>query len=678
MDAVYEARVSAWVAKRDDNSKSVVKILTHVGYTDDGDSGNDPEPAGAVLDGVTVTQGYGGTLDGSSGFGAGVYALPGSNPNIAYCTFTNNRATGRYSRGGAIRARHASTISYCTFRNNAAIGENSHGGAVSVHASSSVSHSTFNNNRAIGAGSAGGAIFVSNSSTISYCTFNNNTAYYAGAVYAFSGSFVTHCTLYNNTASRGGALQANDSTISYCTFRDNAATEHNGAGGGAATIYGASLSHCTFTNNTADGTGGAINTWSGSTISHCIFTNNSVTKANSLGGAIYAHTTTTISHCAFNNNSVTGSGGAIRVWSSSSISHCTLYNNKASVNGGGMYVGPSTTIRNCIILGNVASAGGADGDQIWNANTNASAKPVFSHCIIQGGNGGIQGVSSHKFTSASIINASSAAAVFVSVVDGAEDLRLKDGSPAIDVGDNNVASGVAFDLDGNARLFGTKVDLGAYEFIDADFVGKPTVTNVTQTTAIFNHYANQAGTVHYVVLEADATAPADLDELKAADGSAFVTHANKPTSATATNITGLKSDTLYKLYYILEANSGPSTALEYIAFREPTTLYVNAASAAAPEAMDGSTWDKAYDDLQSALIIHFLVAWCLLPQAPISHTQMTEMCPLKSKMASRSMGGLRAMRQALRQTIQTPKLTKILEPRTEMAILLMSLSFRVI
>ena len=261
-------------------------------------------------------------------------------------------------------------------------------------------------------------------------------------------------------------------------------------------------------------------------------------------------------------------------------------------------------------MGNEAggSAGSTDGDQIYNWNADASKNSIISHCLIQGGTGGIQGVANHKITTASIITAASAEAVFVST----SNLRLKYGSPAIDQGDNNVIDGadnswstqdeddVALDLDGNVRLLGTKVDLGPYEFGGSGFVERPTITNVTQTTAMFNHYANQAGTVHYVVLEASDTPPADLDELKAADGYASVEHTTKPTSATATSITGLTSKTPYNLYYAFETNSGASTAVKDIAFKESTKLYVNAASTAGSNA-DGSTWALAYDNLQDAL-----------------------------------------------------------------------------
>jgi hypothetical protein len=46
----------------------------------------------------------------------------------------------------------------------------------------------------------------------------------------------------------------------------------------------------------------------------------------------------------------------------------------------------------------------------------------------------------------------------------AGDVRLGSGSPAIDAGDGTAAAGVITDLDGLARVWGTQIDMGAYEY----------------------------------------------------------------------------------------------------------------------------------------------------------------------------------------------------------------------
>ena len=447
-DSDYDTRLTTWQAKRDDNSKIVVVVHA----PDEGDT------VGAVLSGVTVTGGYGVS-------GAGVYALSRSDVTITHCTFTNNTAS---NGGGAIYTSTTTTtiISHCAFNNNTTTGY-----------------------------SGGGAIYA-RSSSISHCTFTNNSANDGGAIYG--DATISHCTFTNNSANEGGAIYARSSSISHCTFTNNTATS-------GAAIYDASsslsVSHCTFTNNTALNGGGAIYTDSSTTITHCTFTNN--TASVYYGGAISAGSNTTslsVSHCTFTGNTAAGTssysdylggglGGAIYVRSSysSSISHCTFYNNSATQYGGGVYAFWNTAIRNCIFWGNVADeAGGTDGDQIYNAGSGAF---IVSHCLIQGGASALyRSTRANPYYAANILSADP---LFVSTTAGAIDLRLRVGSPAIDVGDNDVIDGadgtwapadaededgasgadgidddgdIAADLNGNLRLVNNIVDLGPYEY----------------------------------------------------------------------------------------------------------------------------------------------------------------------------------------------------------------------
>lgn len=72
---------------------------------------------------------------------------------------------------------------------------------------------------------------------------------------------------------------------------------------------------------------------------------------------------------------------------------------------------------------------------------------------------------------------------FVSTVGGSEDLHLKAGADAIDVGTElgNTPAGVAFDIDGVDRRILASTDMGAHDFIAAAPAGNP-----------WYHYANQA------------------------------------------------------------------------------------------------------------------------------------------------------------------------------------------
>jgi hypothetical protein len=66
---------------------------------------------------------------------------------------------------------------------------------------------------------------------------------------------------------------------------------------------------------------------------------------------------------------------------------------------------------------------------------------------------------------------------------GPGDYREAPGSPSIDAGSTTAAPG-ELDLDGNLRQIGSKVDVGAYEFVpDAPTVSTPSVSSVTTTGA---------------------------------------------------------------------------------------------------------------------------------------------------------------------------------------------------
>lgn len=80
----------------------------------------------------------------------------------------------------------------------------------------------------------------------------------------------------------------------------------------------------------------------------------------------------------------------------------------------------------------------------------------------------------------------------------AGDYRQAADSPSIDFGSTTAEPG-ELDLNGNLRKIGTKVDLGAYEFVpDPPSVGTPTVTGATTTSATVNATINpNSGRTYY-------------------------------------------------------------------------------------------------------------------------------------------------------------------------------------
>ncbi len=292
----------------------------------------------------------------------------------------------------------------CIFQNNFA----AYGGAVY---GANAFNCTFNNNTAQ---SEGGGLYGASATN---CQFTNNTGSFGSAI---SAGTATGCTFLNNTASTTGTL--NNSSATNCTFTSNKAVFGGAMNGGQA-------SGCTFTNNSASpsGSGGAI--YDTSPVDKCIFTGNTANQ----GGAAFFNTpsTSNIVNSVFVNNGTyaihTANSGA-----TVNVLNCTFYNNGVHTVNGQMKLTSSIFSKGSAIL--------SDSGSLILAN----------YCDFQGlafsGTGNITG--DPKFTNAP------------------NDLTLMVGSPCIDSGDP--ASTVNVDIAGRARPIGAYVDMGAYEYMEAN------------------------------------------------------------------------------------------------------------------------------------------------------------------------------------------------------------------
>jgi len=191
-------------------------------------------------------------------------------------------------------------------------------------------------------------------------------------------------------------------------------SDPSGGGGGA---YGGTLSNCTLTGNGAEGVGGGA---CNSTLNKCTLTGN--------------------------RTGVFGGGAALCM-----LNNCTLTGNSAGPgSGGGAYGG---TLNNCIVYFNTATNG---------ANFSLSEfVAVLNYCCTtpQPSNG-----------VGNITNAP----LFVDLAGG--DLRLQSNSPCINAGLNALAPGGS-ELDGNPRIVGGSVDIGAYEYQSLSLISSGVVSN---------------------------------------------------------------------------------------------------------------------------------------------------------------------------------------------------------
>jgi hypothetical protein len=321
---------------------------------------------------------------------------------------------GRARTGAGIYCING-TIENCTVLNNIATGNDSGNGL-------------------------GGGIYVSNGN-VRFCNVHNNTA----------NSVVTNP--YYNSASGGGIYSVNGA-IANSTISENLCTA-NYANGGGVDLNGGTLTKCQVTGNSATAlfypSGGGINASPGATIDGCVISGNSTTATETVayttcdanGGGFYIGNGSTIQNTlVFGNsaNAAYGFAGGGGGWSSgSTVRNCTVTGNSvnapsnaAQAQGGGMLWGYSDTCVNNIITFNSAPVNPD------NSAVNPSSYPQYVNCWI------------------------SADPLFVNA--SASDFHLSPSSPCINAGMNQAWMTGAQDLDGNARIINTTVDIGAYEF----------------------------------------------------------------------------------------------------------------------------------------------------------------------------------------------------------------------
>jgi hypothetical protein len=246
-------------------------------------------------------------------------------------------------------------------------------------------------------------------------------------VYLTNGASLIGFTLTNgatatvwDTSGGGVWCQSTNAFVSNCVIVGNSA---NFTGGGASS---GTLSNCMLEGNQASSDGGGA---SDCVLKNCILVGN---HAPNGGGASYG----TLNNCIVRSNSASTLGGG--TYMSTLLNNCTLTGNSAR-NGGGVYYNSdlrNAPVNNCIVYYNTAVSG-----------TNYMDGALSYCCTTPAPTNGIGNITNEP--------------LFMDLTGG--DYHLQSNSPCINAGNNAYVSGTN-DLDGNPRIVGGTVDIGAYEY----------------------------------------------------------------------------------------------------------------------------------------------------------------------------------------------------------------------
>lgn len=320
---------------------------------------------------------------------------------------------------------------------------------------------------------------------------------YAGSYYGF--------TFRNSTGAYQAVYMSNVGIVSNCIFSDNYGT-HAGNGGGVI-VYGgkARFYNCQFLRNTlssgtARGSGAGIQT-AAAEFYDCIFSNN-VAGGEGAGVGVAGGGTGTLVRCVltWNVSSSYGAAASAVTFGTMTLSNCVVsYNNGgtesgAAINNGEAYnslffgnydkynsVGVNSKFHSCTMIGNYSYQAGistlyaSDGENniIYYNYSGSFYAGSWSNTCYQG-----------SFASPTLINCITSAPVFVDdyatalatpsaancgtgfvlLASGLAGLAIQTTSPCKDTGTNIAWTASGIDYVGNARIYNSVVDIGAYEY----------------------------------------------------------------------------------------------------------------------------------------------------------------------------------------------------------------------
>ena len=248
----------------------------------------------------------------------------------------------------------------------------------------------------------------------------------------------------------------------------------SGYGGGVISESSCVISNCVITGNASAGNGAGSESFNNSLLVNCVLSGNIAMSGGAGGGAFGS----TLVNCIVSNNYALYGGG---------VGNCTVYDSlltgngstNSGVNGTSGGAAYSSTLYNCTLAGNFSrTLGAAEACALINSIIYDNVNGIYADCYMCSLTNCCTTLGLGNPTLPN--NCLSNAPGFVNLAAG--NFHLTPWSRCIDGGNSALATN-STDLDGNPRIVGAAVDLGAYEN-QSPFSGTAHYVSLTSTNPV--------------------------------------------------------------------------------------------------------------------------------------------------------------------------------------------------